>query len=439
MFTMMFFYIGGQWLFLKQRIYFYYAVYILCWILYFGIRFFYFDNDTNIKYDNFMRVLPPMISYCCYFVFFIDYAASFNLSPKVKKFLHLNIKFLLIYVALEYFICFYTSVFIHELVHIVVRILIICSSLYIIATVIKIKNSLANYYVIGTSFLLLGGVMSMAITIFPNNFSNVFPKSIINFPLYFLLLGLIGEIIFYSIGLAYRQRTIESEKLIAEQELVQQKINTELQLQKARYDTLEQERNRLASELHDDVGSGISSIRLLAEHSVNNESIKELQQNMNSINATSIAINQSMREVIWSMSNNNMRFDELITYLKSYLYEYLDNNYIDIDFNIQKPVPAFTIDSTYKRNVFLIFKELAHNALKYSGSKKHRFTLSYTANEIQLSYADFGVGIEENSKNKFGNGLKNLEARSQAIGAMLTIDKENGLTINLYLELTKVS
>jgi signal transduction histidine kinase len=184
-------------------------------------------------------------------------------------------------------------------------------------------------------------------------------------------------------------------------------------------DAEEQERKRIAADLHDNIGAYASAIRADVEKishsgfSNSNVSLINLQQHSQEI------IN-SLRDTIWVLNKDNITITGISDRIKNYcnkLQPSYDNIQLIVNENIQHDV---RISSQYALNMFRIVQEAIHNALKHSVAQTIIISISSGKN-INIQIKDDGKGLKENS-NAAGNGLLNMRARAKEMGMAFSIN-----------------
>lgn len=197
--------------------------------------------------------------------------------------------------------------------------------------------------------------------------------------------------------------------------------------------TLLDQKNEISKDLHDDIGSGLSSILihadLLAKSNPNNE-----KQNIlaTKIASTGKEISQRLNTFIWSLSNENDSLQRFCEYVKHYadaLFEATDTTFLFEENFSQSSQKA--LDGQIRKNLFFCIKEILNNALKHSGATVVTMQITAEKNEIQILVRDNGNGFHEH--NHFGNGLKNIQKRIEGINGKLSIVNDNGLVVSLSI------
>lgn len=199
--------------------------------------------------------------------------------------------------------------------------------------------------------------------------------------------------------------------------------------------TEENERARIAKDIHDELGSGLSKIMFLTEiiNEADGDKTK-LQTPVKSISETSRVLIENMRDLIWAMNPDNTSLENLIVRIREYSADYFDDFPIEFTGEFPKEIPDIRISNEANRNSFMIVKEVLQNIVKHSGAKRVTMSVSFDKS-FQIRIKDDGKGFNPSDVHT-GNGLKNLIARSKAMKADLNINSStnNGTEIIFTIE-----
>ncbi|MBK9983020.1 MAG: tetratricopeptide repeat protein [Saprospiraceae bacterium] len=191
-------------------------------------------------------------------------------------------------------------------------------------------------------------------------------------------------------------------------------------------------RNRIAIDLHDDVGSTLSSITIFSElaKQQSNEAIHLLDN----ISESSRKMLESMADIVWTINPENDNFEKIIWRMRSFAYELLRAKNIDFEFTADENVARLKLPMEVRKNLYLIFKEAINNMVKYAGADRAFFSINGTKNNLTMVIRDNGKGFDVNQPSE-GNGLKNMKKRAEEIGGKLLIDSGagKGTTIQFLL------
>ena len=303
----------------------------------------------------------------------------------------------------------------------------------IVFLVYALKNwhhKLLRYLFWGNLLYLVFSFLSLSSILVGRKFQ--FP-GIFNNSLILYELGLLIELVFFLMGLTYKNRTQLIEQTTERERLKMENERKELEKQVAVMQAHQEERERISADIHDELGSGMTTIRLMSEIAKNKmkENVPvEIEKISNSANE----VLNKMNAIVWSMNSSNDSLDSLISYIRAYTYEFFDGTPIECKVKMPDTIPFHEISGDKRRNVFLCVKESLNNVLKHS--KASRINIDIDVNHaLKIKIADNGVGIEQEKIRRFGNGLKNIERRMKGIGGSYVISNHNGTETNLELPL----
>jgi two-component system, NarL family, sensor kinase len=196
----------------------------------------------------------------------------------------------------------------------------------------------------------------------------------------------------------------------------------------------EDERSRLAADMHDDLGAGLSTIRMISELAKNKET-DALKQDIRKISVRSEELVESMRQMIWAMSNNNNSLEDLVVYIRAYARQFLDDHQLDVAFHLPGQFPDVLIKGPVKRNIFLVVKEVLHNVVKHAQAGHVDISMDADDTGFHIIIRDNGKGLNKEEGNRFGNGLKNMERRMREINGSVELQSENGTLVTIRVPL----
>jgi len=199
--------------------------------------------------------------------------------------------------------------------------------------------------------------------------------------------------------------------------------------QKLKLQTL---RNKIASDLHDDVGSTLSSISIFSQMA--QQQSKEVIPMLETIGDSSRKMLDAMADIVWTIKPENDQFEKIILRMRSFAFELLGAKNIDFEFQADDEVSNMKLSMEVRKNLYLIFKEATNNLVKYSSADRAFFTIKKEASNLSMLIRDNGKGFDV-ANVKEGNGLTNMKKRAKEIGAQFMIDSQpgNGTTIQLKL------
>ncbi|SMP19558.1 sensor histidine kinase [Chryseobacterium profundimaris] len=235
-----------------------------------------------------------------------------------------------------------------------------------------------------------------------------------------IMMSFVGFIIMIVLMYNRKQLLYLKEKQLKESEYQNQLLQKELEKQKL----IEKERERISHDMHDDLGAGISALKLQAEFLKQRAEDEELKNDIEELLKTSEEMNLSMREMLWSLNSGNDTLGSFIDYAKLYAQNFLKKTTIQLMIEEQNVVPDNVISTEQRRNLFLCLKEALNNAYKHSRSSQIKVLFAQKDNDFIMKVSDNGIGI--NNRNPEGNGLRNMKRRMQEQNGKCEIQIENG-------------
>jgi signal transduction histidine kinase len=226
-------------------------------------------------------------------------------------------------------------------------------------------------------------------------------------------------------------RNARHRKKLNEQAMHALKAEEELQ----RKMLIEKERTRIANDMHDDLGAGLSTLRFLSEKLLQHKSGDDIRRDSEKIVGNSNELVQKMNELIWAMNEKNDTLEDLLFYTRAFAVDYLEQNGLSIEASLPEHIPSLMVNSEFRRNVFLTIKEALHNVVKHAKAQQVKLQMKIS-DQLVASITDDGKGMSEITSNHYGNGLKNMKRRMQSIGGDMVISNDNGTTVQLTVPLS---
>jgi signal transduction histidine kinase len=202
------------------------------------------------------------------------------------------------------------------------------------------------------------------------------------------------------------------------------------------------ERDRIASDLHDDIGASLSSIRIYSGAASKrftsdpDESLRLIER----INESSTGMMDRMSDIVWAINPKNDNVESIVFRMKSNAGEVLSPLDIEVDYSIDPLSEQVQPTMTARRNIYLIFKEAINNIAKYSSAKHVHVDLRVDNGFLILEISDDGVGFDALSKSS-GNGLNTMRRRAESLGGTVQIDSKpgNGSRLIARMEIARIS
>jgi len=194
-------------------------------------------------------------------------------------------------------------------------------------------------------------------------------------------------------------------------------------------------RSRVARDLHDDMGSTLSTINILSSMASSKISEDTLKTNeyLVKISEYSERMMDAMDDIVWSIKPSNDSMQKIIARMREFATNVLEAKEIDFEFSIVEEVYDVKLNMEARRDFFLIFKEAINNAAKYSDADNVFIQLIMQNKRLVLFVKDDGAGFDIAEAD--GNGLGNMKKRADNINGIVTIKsfKGKGTTVRLVI------
>lgn len=191
-------------------------------------------------------------------------------------------------------------------------------------------------------------------------------------------------------------------------------------------DAVHADRSRIARELHDDIGSTLTSLIIAAESNAVNTGGANTRNRLVDLCQT---LNQQINTVIWSLNDENDTLNNLYLYIINYARTFLQQSPIELSCGGGRIPEEIPLSGEKRKCIFLIVKELLNNIVKHAGATQVTISMEYVNGYFQLIVADNGNGFstDESAKRSFGNnGLKNIEHRIHLLNGSIHWNFEKG-------------
>jgi two-component system, NarL family, sensor histidine kinase UhpB len=195
---------------------------------------------------------------------------------------------------------------------------------------------------------------------------------------------------------------------------------------------IEQVRNHIARDLHDDIGSTLSTINIISNLAMR-ENTNGNNLHLSRIAEQSTRIMESMTDMVWSINPINDSMEKVAVKMKVFASEILESKNIDFRFSGEESLSGLLLDAEKRKNLFLIFKESVNNAAKYSEATEVAIALKKSAGKLMMTISDNGRGFDNGVINH-GNGLKNMESRAKIMQSKFKLTSVIGTGTRIEVE-----
>ena len=195
----------------------------------------------------------------------------------------------------------------------------------------------------------------------------------------------------------------------------------------ARLIELERVRTRIASDLHDDIGSGLSHIALLSEvvrRRVNRDD-PPVRESLAQIAGSSRELVDSMSDIVWAVDPRKDHLSDLTQRMRRFASEAFTARNIEFRFQDSTETEDLKLGADVRRQVFLIFKESVNNIVRHSACKQADIEFGVDHGWLSLTVSDDGKGFDSEEESD-GHGLVSMRERAKALGGDLEVISHNG-------------
>jgi signal transduction histidine kinase/ligand-binding sensor domain-containing protein len=197
----------------------------------------------------------------------------------------------------------------------------------------------------------------------------------------------------------------------------------QLEIQRA----MDQVRQRIARDIHDDLGSGLTEITLLSDNLTSDgHDAQATKETVRRIGDCARALTHAMDEVVWAVNPRTDTLESLATYLNDFAQERLALAGIRCRLNTAAELPNLDLSADIRHSLYRAAKEALNNAIKYSGATEVAVTIESRGNDLSFLIQDNGRGFDPQQQCKRGNGLKNMRQRLEEIGGRCEMASQIG-------------
>ena len=191
-------------------------------------------------------------------------------------------------------------------------------------------------------------------------------------------------------------------------------------------------RTRIATDLHDDIGSGLSQIAILTE-TIRKQSSESPENVLEQIANVSRELVDSMSDIVWATDPNRDQVKDLVQRMRQFAGEVLGGSDITFQLMLGAVEGEHKLSVNVRRQVYLVFKECLVNVTRHSACTEAKVSLTGDANSLILEITDNGKGFDV-SRSCLGHGLANMKERIAKLGGAIewTSDR-NGTTVRMSI------
>ncbi len=200
--------------------------------------------------------------------------------------------------------------------------------------------------------------------------------------------------------------------------------------------TLDQERARIARDLHDDLGTSITRIAWLSELAAVDKTMPEkVEAHSRKIANCARQMVTSLDEIVWALNPRNDTLQSLVQYVTYHANETFDPTPVNCRLAVSPDLPPFRLSSEARHNLFLAVKEGLNNILKHAAATEAHIRFVAEGSVLTITVEDNGRGFDPKApaQGRQGHGLANLRRRIEGLGGTVRYDSVPGQGTRLSL------
>jgi len=232
-----------------------------------------------------------------------------------------------------------------------------------------------------------------------------------------VVLALIASVLFI-----HNKRRQENILAVLERaRLEQEKVIAELRI-----------RDQVGRDLHDDMGAGLSAMRLKSELAQRQLSDPAARSRLAELSELSDELMSNMHHIIWALTSDRGSLADTVAHCVNHARTYLGEHGIAVQVDQPAQWPAVDLDPQHRRNLFLVLKEALHNVVKHAQADRVHIVFAWN-DGLSMSIVDNGKGSNGHAQNQRGNGLRNMRRRMEDLGGTFAIRSDGGTSITCHL------
>ena len=216
----------------------------------------------------------------------------------------------------------------------------------------------------------------------------------------------------------------ELHRLVEERTRELQKETREREMAE-REQALETERSRIARDLHDDLGSSLTEISVLASKAQRIGTLEDLKTLFRAISVKARGLVTALDIIVWAVDPKDNSLESVADYLGDFASEYLSHSGIACRFDIPVALPSIVLEGRTRHGLLLAVKETLNNIERHAQATEVEFRMTFSEGRLEIIITDNGRGFDKNTQ-RGGNGLKNLPLRLSRLGGHYEIDSAIG-------------
>lgn len=412
----------------RKAIYWQYALYILCITATFQLDDVDYGQTQYAPGSNYVVVLLETAA----FLLYIRFAVLLIDIPRHDPFSHRLLKLMnwLLVGSLVVDTGLYVGRFsddVRSQLYTIGRFMVAALALVVVPRIFRLRQPVSSYFILGSFFFVMGCILALSLNFIPVLFTR-HPSNPFSFPTIYMQVGVVLEVLCFTLGLSRLNQETELDKQRMQAELIEQFQENEKRQRK-----LQQIRDEIARDLHDELGADLGGIGMLALAASRQVITRpnEAQTTLVTISQAARRVITTMREIVWNLNSAHDTLQNVATRLDETAHSLLEQQAIALHLELPPGWTDTPLPTEYRRDLFLLFKEALHNLIRHSGATEAFISLSIrtvsdTESVINLLVKDNGRGFRQDTVGLGGNGLQSMHQRAATLGGTLTVNSSPG-------------
>ena len=408
----------------RKPIYWQYALYIGCMVL--DMRL----SDLGYALPDYQpgafypETLVESVAYVLYIRFAILLINPAGQDPLSDRLMRAMIVVFVLALALDTLLWIgAASVSVRSNIYMTTRLLISAVGLYLVPRIFRLRNPVVSYFITGSLWLILWSVAALLTNYLP---TQRLPGVLgaFRFPVTMVQIGVVGEVLCFTLGMSLRNRQNEREKIQYQAQLIEQ-----LRENEGKQAKLQRIRDDIARDLHDDLGADLGGIGLLSQVAARqlDDQPDQTRATLRTIGQTARRVVATMREIVWSLNSAQTSLESFSYRLCETAEALFEHQPTELHLRLEVDDGAWVLPAEGRRDLLLMVKEMLHNVIRHADADHAFVTMWVQDNTLCLTVRDDGRGFRPGSEPRpAGNGLQSMQHRAAALGGRLTLESKPG-------------
>ena len=205
---------------------------------------------------------------------------------------------------------------------------------------------------------------------------------------------------------------------------------------------VEQERARIAQDIHDELGANLTSIGLLADMGARHKADPgALARDLDHISQTARESVAAMDAIVWALNPRNDSLDHFANYVAQFTRDFFRPTQLRTRLELPANLPEQPLTTETRHQLFLLVKESFNNIVRHAQATEVRLELACENGHLRLTVADDGKGLPDQAAGEGQDGLANLRERIERLGGTLRVESQagRGTRLDFALPLAKLT